>query len=86
MSRDRLRLRPSLRPRCSSAGSPTPSPEGDRRRPHPAPDAGRRATASPRRRRPPEAISHLGGEMHFLGVKVVEGGVETSLLERPAQA
>lgn len=35
---------------------------------------------------PLEAISYLGGEMHFLGVKVVEGGVEASLLERPAQA
>jgi len=34
---------------------------------------------------PLEAISYLGGEMHFLGVKVVEGGVEASLLERPAQ-
>ncbi|USQ96652.1 hypothetical protein [Caulobacter sp. RL271] len=35
---------------------------------------------------PLEAISYLGGQMHFLGVKVVEGGVEASVLEQPTQA
>lgn len=32
---------------------------------------------------PLEAISYHDGAMHFLGVKVVEGGVEASVLERP---
>lgn len=31
---------------------------------------------------PMEAISYRDGAMHFLGVKVVEGGVEASVLER----
>lgn len=31
---------------------------------------------------PLEAISYHDGAMHFLGVKVVEGGVEASVLER----
>ena len=31
---------------------------------------------------PMEAISYHDGAMHFLGVKVVEGGVEASVLER----
>lgn len=31
---------------------------------------------------PLEAISYHDGAMHFLGVKVIEGGVEASVLER----
>lgn len=33
---------------------------------------------------PLEQISYLGGEMHFLGVRVMEGGVEASVLDRSA--
>jgi len=33
-----------------------------------------------------DAISYNGGEMRFLGVKVVEGGVDASTLERPGEA
>ena len=32
---------------------------------------------------PLEQISYLGGQMHYLGVLVVEGGVDASVLERP---
>ena len=32
---------------------------------------------------PLEQISYLGGEMHFLGVLVTEGGIDASVLERP---
>ena len=35
---------------------------------------------------PLDAISYSGGEMRFLGVKVVEGGVNASALERPGEA
>jgi hypothetical protein len=31
---------------------------------------------------PLEAISYQEGVMHFLGVKVIEGGIEASVLER----
>jgi hypothetical protein len=30
---------------------------------------------------PLEQISYLGGQMHFLGVRVIEGGVTISVLE-----
>lgn len=33
---------------------------------------------------PLEQISYLGGEMHFLGVRVMEGGVAASVLDRSA--
>lgn len=35
---------------------------------------------------PLEAISYSGGAMHFLGVRVVEGGIDASVLERAVQA
>jgi len=31
---------------------------------------------------PLDQISYLGGQMHFLGVRVMEGGVDVSVLER----
>jgi len=33
---------------------------------------------------PLDQISYLGGEMHYLGVKVVEGGVDASVLDQGA--
>lgn len=35
---------------------------------------------------PLDAISYVDGEMRFMGVKVIEGGVDTSALERPSEA
>ncbi len=35
---------------------------------------------------PLDAIRYSDGVMHFLGVKVVEGGVDASVLERPGEA
>jgi hypothetical protein len=33
---------------------------------------------------PLDQISYLGGQMHYMGVLVLEGGVDASVLERPA--